>query len=294
VALHALTIDLEDWHHLVGRRTGAVDEPGADVLRQTDIFLRLCADHDVKATFFVMGQVATRFPALIRQIAAAGHEIASHGYAHLLAHRLSPQEFAQDAKRAKDVLESITGAPVSGYRAAEFSIGPRNMWALEELAALGYVYDSSIYPIRHRRYGYPGFDPDIVEYELASGARITEMPLATVVIGGVRMPVAGGGYFRLLPQSGIHRAFSAIHRAGRSGITYFHPYEFDTQPLKAAGVSQSGTSSRLYAARTNLLQNLGRTSVPGKLRGVLRTLPFSTCKEVLSESAVGRRRAVLR
>src|SRR5579862_3717124 len=151
-----LTIDLEDWHQLAYRRlTGDTPPPQTHVFRQMDLLLELLERHRVRATFFTLGSLAERCPEIPRRVASMGHEIASHGYAHLIVHRLTRQQFEADTRRGKQILEDLIGRPVRGYRAAEFSIRADSLWALEILAELGFEYDSSIFPIHHRRYGIP-------------------------------------------------------------------------------------------------------------------------------------------
>ncbi len=182
------------------RLTGETPAPLNHVFRQMDLLLELLERHQVHATFFTLGSLAERCPEVPRRVASMGHEIASHGYAHLIVHRLTRKEFEEDTRRSKQVLEDVVGKPVRGYRAAEFSIRADSLWALEVLAELGFEYDSSIFPVHHRRYGIPGFFPLAAEYRLANNLCIKEIPLATLSWGKMRLPVAGGGSFRVLPQ----------------------------------------------------------------------------------------------
>ena len=153
-----LTIDLEDWHQLMYRRvTGETPGLQKHIFRQLDHLLELLDRHQAQATFFVLGSLAEQSPELLRKVASLGHEIASHGYGHVVIHRLTRREFEIDARRSKEILENLVGRPVLGFRAPEFSIRTDSLWALEVLAELGFEYDSSIFPIWHRRYGIHGF-----------------------------------------------------------------------------------------------------------------------------------------
>jgi polysaccharide deacetylase family protein (PEP-CTERM system associated) len=235
--VNALTLDVEDWFqvqayaNIIGRDQW--DSLESRVERNTHVLLDLFAEARVKATCFTLGWVADRHPSLIRRIVADGHELASHGYWHRLAHEQTPAEFLEDISRARKVLEDGGGVAVRGYRAPTFSINARNPWAFDALAEAGYAYSSSIYPIRHDLYGMP--DAPRTPHRLAGG-RLLEIPMSTVRLGGHVVPCAGGGYFRLLPY-GIFRALlRRLNRAEhRCGIFYTHPWEIDpAQPHVAA------------------------------------------------------------
>jgi polysaccharide deacetylase family protein (PEP-CTERM system associated) len=278
-----LSFDLEDWYQLTHRSlTGALIPVRESLLRQTDIILNLLASHHTKATFFVLGIAAESAPELIKRIAAAGHEIATHGHAHLTIYRINREQFREDTRRAKGMLEDLCGVPVIGYRATAFSITQRSLWALEELADLGFTYDSSIFPVRHRRYGIPGFPLTPGRYLLPNGQSIIEVPLATVVLNGIRLPVAGGGYFRLLPYPVLKSAIHNHETANRPFMTYFHPYEFDPERLDIFHTTKHMSWGKtLYAYRINWHQNLGRRTMLAKLDSVLTDFTFTTCKEFL-------------
>ena len=278
-----LTIDLEDWHELAYRRiTGDTPLPQKHVFRQMDLLLELLERHQSHATFFVLGSLAERFPELPRRVASLGHEIASHGYAHLVAHRLTRKQFEEDTRRSKQVLEDVIGRPVCGYRAAEFSIRADSLWALEVLAELGFEYDSSIFPIYHRRYGIPGFFPRAAEYLLPNNACIKEIPLATLSWGSMRLPMAGGGCFRVTPRSLLSRAVRRLNDSGIPMVAYFHPYEFDSERLN---VFVSGSPRRLRhrvrGLQWNLHQNLGRRTMTPKLAALLQQYSFTTIADFL-------------
>jgi len=294
--LNILTFDLEDWYQLIHRRiTGNIIPVRDSVLGQMETLLALLDSHSVKATFFVLGMVAERYPELVRRVSAAGHEIASHGYSHRVIYSLSPQEFRQDSARCKDLLEQLVGVPVRGFRAPEFSINRTSLWALEILAELGFSYDSSIFPIRHRRYGIPEFDLEPKHYELSNRLSIVEIPLAAVDFRGVRFPVAGGGYFRLLPFAFLRAAVERMNAERRPLMTYFHPYEFDFDRLDAFRVIHyANLPQRLHALRMNFHQNLGRgASMLAKLEKLMQQFEFVTCEEYLNEVRLATDRDLL-
>jgi polysaccharide deacetylase family protein (PEP-CTERM system associated) len=237
-----LSFDVEE-HHRIEAAAGLDVAPALRddyrrrMARATDWILEQLAAHAVRATFFVVGQIAEDDPGLVRRIAAAGHEVASHGWDHRRVLAMDVGDFRQDVRRSKEALECAGGMAVVGYRAPTFSLVRKTAWALDVLADLGFLYDSSIYPVRHDRYGVPEAPRGPF---LAQGAhhQILEIPPATVRVGGVNLPVGGGGYFRLLPWPVMSTALSLARRDPTSGATmlYFHPWEFDPDqprlPLK--------------------------------------------------------------
>lgn len=286
---HVLTIDFEDWNQIAYRRaTGVLPPRTENLLRQTDRLLSLLEQHKTQATFFVLGLTAEQHPNLVRRVAEAGHEIASHGYAHLLVQQLSRKQFLEDTQRGKDVVEQISGCEVRGYRAAEFSICADSLWALEVLADLGFEYDSSIVPARQRRYGIPEFALAPSRYRLQNGLEIVEIPLSLVHFGNLHGP-AGGGCFRLMPARMIERSLARFDGHGPA-VTYFHPYEFDSERLNIFETARSRTFRAWWrAARFQFHQNLGRRSMPRKLEALLARFRFSTCANFLKESQLERR-----
>ncbi len=182
----------------------------------------------IKATFFVLGQIARHHAVLVRDIHRAGHEVASHGWDHRRVHNLTPASFRQDVRQSKDALEQVTGEAVVGYRAPTFSIVRQTGWAIDVLAELGMLYDSSIYPVRHDRYGVPAAPRSLF---LAKGTEhaILELPPATLRLLGINIPIGGGGYFRLLPLTVMERAIRQVRRVCDPPVVmlYFHPWEFD-------------------------------------------------------------------
>lgn len=293
--MNILSFDLEDWYQLAERRvTGTVTPTRDTIFRQVDALLSILAESQSKATFFVLGLVAERYPQLVRELAGAGHEIASHGYAHVVLSRLSQAEFELDAAKSKSIIEQITGQEVDGYRAPEFSIGRATAWALDSLAKLGFTYDSSIFPIRHPRYGIPDFDPRPRVYATAFG-EIRELPLSAVRIAGAKLPVAGGGYFRVLPLEVLRRSVRWLGDRELPFITYFHPYEFDPEYLNILQtVTPTSPGQYLRCRKLNLRYRIGHHAVGRKLAALLKEFPFSTCKEYLNAVEPTKGRTILR
>ncbi len=272
-----LTIDLEDWHSLSCRGiTGHLPPISPNLFFQTDRLLGLLEQYQTKATFFILGIVAKQHPSLIKKIADQGHEIASHGFNHKLIYSQSPKEFSEDVKNSKHLLEDIIGQPVIGYRAPIFSIIKQTLWALDILAENGFLYDSSIFPIWHRRYGIPNFMREPARYKLPHGGKIMEAPLTTFSCKHFNLPVAGGGYFRLLPFPLILQCLQAIIAENLPIILYFHPYEFQDQDLNCFYFFKpKDLKERLRGWRGNLQQNIGRYATYNKLERLLRLYQFT-------------------
>ena len=199
---NALTIDVEDYYSVMARdRLDLALAPTSAVVRNTERMLEVLADHGVRATFFILGEVAEAFPKLVADIAGAGHEIGVHGFYHRQVFNLSRDEFRRDVGDAKKRIEDIIGSETAGHRAAAFSIVPETQWALEVLIELGFRYDSSVFPFAGRRYGWPGFPRDIHKGRLPGGATIGEAPLSVVSVLGRTLPACGGGYLRHFPYA---------------------------------------------------------------------------------------------
>jgi polysaccharide deacetylase family protein (PEP-CTERM system associated) len=236
--VNALTVDVEDWFQ-VSAFEGHVERGDWDRLPSrvegnTDAILELFAARGARATFFCLGWVAERFPALLRRVHAAGHEVASHGYDHVRITEQSPEALAEDAGHTKRLLEDTIGAPVRGYRAASFSIGRDNLWALDVLGELGYEYSSSIYPVRHDLYGMPEAPRHAFRHRTNG---ILEVPMTTLEILGRNLPCAGGGFFRLLPYAYFRWAIRRVNaESGRAAIFYFHPWEIDPGQPRQGGL----------------------------------------------------------
>ena len=237
--VNAMTIDVEDYFHvsvfdgILPRSTW--DTLESRVCANTSRLLDILDEHNVRGTFFVLGWVAERFPDLVSRIAARGHEIASHGYAHRLVYDQTRASFREDVRRAKSLLEDASGRRVLGYRAPSYSITPRSLWALDVLLEEGYEYDSSIFPIRHDRYGIP-ISPRHPFLIHRSAGRIIEVPGSTLRVAGINLPVGGGGYFRILPYRYTRWGLRRLNGSGASAIFYLHPWEIDPeQPRLRAG-----------------------------------------------------------
>ena len=230
--VNALSIDVEDYFQVaalapaVARDTWSQRE--SRVERNTDILLALLEERGLYATFFVLGWIAERHPTLVERIAAAGHEVASHGFSHQLIYGQTPAEFREETRRSKELLQDLTGRPVIGYRAASFSITKQSLWALDVLLDLGFQYDSSIFPIHHDRYGIPGASPEPGRISAPSGRTLVEFPMSAASLGGFKIPVSGGGYFRLLPYWVTRAGLRQVNqKRGHPFVFYLHPWEID-------------------------------------------------------------------
>lgn len=230
---NAFTVDVEDYFQVAafadqiefsswGTRECRVE-------RNTVAILDMLSRRKVKGTFFVLGWIAKRYPALVREIAARGHEIASHGMNHQLIYNQSEDEFRIETRDSKRLLEDVCQRPVVGYRAATYSITLRSLWALDILAEEGFIYDSSIFPMRHDRYGIPEAKLIPHRIETQKGNRIVEFPISVLRYRGVTIPVAGGGYFRLLPYSITRWALKKLNTVGQEFVFYIHPWEIDPE-----------------------------------------------------------------
>jgi polysaccharide deacetylase family protein (PEP-CTERM system associated) len=229
---NALTVDVEDYFQVSALAPhiarSSWDRIPCRVERNVERILELLADASAQATFFTLGWVAERHPQLVRRIVGAGHELASHGYAHLRITEQTPTAFAQDIRRAKRLLEDLAGTEVKGYRAPSFSVGKHTLWAFDKIAEAGYQYSSSVYPVRHDLYGMP----EAPRFPYRPRRGILEIPVSTARVLNRNLPAGGGGYFRLLPYAlsrALIRRVNGIDR--RPSVFYFHPWEIDfTQP----------------------------------------------------------------
>ena len=272
---NALTVDVEDYY-MVSAFAGAVrfedwHRYESRVEKNTRRILDLFGEYGVRATFFILGWVAERHKGLVLDIHAAGHEVACHGYSHRLIYNMTRKEFAEDVRRAKNILEDITGRPVAGYRAPSYSIVKQNLWALNVLLEEGFLYDSSIFPVRHDLYGIP--DACRFPHRISlDGAEIAEIPPSTFRFLGVNLPVAGGGYLRLYPACLTNHAIRTInHGEKKPVVIYFHPWEIDPgQPRINGGLK----------ARLRHYVNLDST-LP-KVRHFLGALKFRPMAEIAS------------
>jgi polysaccharide deacetylase family protein (PEP-CTERM system associated) len=227
---HFFTVDVEEYFQVTAFE-GIVERSDWErrpsrVERSVDELLEMLERHGAKGTFFTLGWIGRSHPALVRRIAEAGHEVASHGYWHYRVSTLDREGFREEVRHSKAVLEDCTGQRVEGYRAPSFSIRPGAEWAFDVLLEEGYRYDSSLFPIRRPDYGYPAAPtrPHLIR---RAGGELLELPLATTTIGGMRLPAAGGGYLRQLPFGLIRRAFREHGERGLPGMFYIHPWEID-------------------------------------------------------------------
>jgi polysaccharide deacetylase family protein (PEP-CTERM system associated) len=267
---NALTIDFEDWYQ--GLEIPYSDWDGFEdrIVAVGHKLLRVFDDADVKATFFILGYVAEKHPALVKAIAAAGHEIATHGFSHQFIYKQSPELFREEISRAVNFLRETSGANVIGHRAPYFSITKKSLWALDILSEVGIKYDSSIFPVVNYRYGIP--DAPKLPYELENiTPPMKEFPISTWRILGKNLPVAGGAYFRIFPYNVTKYAFRDINRQGNPFVFYLHPWEIDPE------------HPRIPLPRRVALThyfNLGATEK--RLRRLLRDFKFAPMQEVLN------------
>ncbi len=277
---NALTFDIEEYFHaeVFAHALRPEEWPGlaSRVVDTTERLLDILDYADVRATFFILGWIAERYPALVKDIAARNHEIACHGYGHQMIHRQSRQEFAKDLQRAKTAIEDAAGTAVIGYRAPTFSVVRETMWSLEVLWEAGFLYDSSIFPIVHDRYGIPDAPRFPHRVSITNGHGIAEFPLSTTTVLGRRVPIAGGGYFRLLPYGLTRRFIRHLNtREHQPAIVYLHPWELDVhQPRVRVGwLSQ-------------LRHSVNTHSTEGKLRRLLADFRFAPVRDILARSGV--------
>lgn len=265
---HALTVDVEDWPQSSVDHALPITERAVTNTRR---MLELFRECQVRGTFFVLGLLAEKFPHVVQEIAAEGHEVGTHGYSHKPVFQIGPDAFADELIRSKGLLEDITGSEVSGYRAPDFSITEESLWALDILAEHGMSYDSSIMPVKMSRYGIDGFPRRI--HRLPNG--LTEVPLSTVSIAGRQRPVAGGGYLRLYPLPMTVRAIHRLQSAGQPAIVYLHPYELDETEVREIQPRVS--------LRTRFTQGLNRRLVAQRLRRLFEEFRFAPLNEVIKD-----------
>jgi polysaccharide deacetylase family protein (PEP-CTERM system associated) len=243
-----LTIDLEDWHQIVHRGLGLSDwdRPHEAFERQVATLLALLDELGLRATFFVLGMCASHYPDAVREIASRGHELGSHGYAHVPAHRQGRDEFRRDVEQSIALVEELGGARPRGYRAPAFSITRAAAWAYDVLAELGFAYDSSQYDtprIPDRLHNIPAEPYHLV---VGGGMRLIEFPVAVGRWRGRRLPVGGGSYWRVLPQRILFDALRGAAGPNAAPVLYFHPYEFDPEPLRTTSRSARGRAQVVY------------------------------------------------
>lgn len=233
---NALSVDVEDWFQ-VGAFENVISRSDWDacdcrVERNTDALLAMFEAAGIKATFFTLGWVAERYPALIGRIADAGHELGNHGQNHDRVFTFTPQQFAADLERSRKAIEDAAGVALRGYRAPSFSINPHTPWAHEVMAEQGYSYSSSINPVKHDHYGWP--DAPRFAFHPLPDSELVEIPVTTAMLGKKRIAAGGGGFFRLLPYSYSRWAIRQVNADARPGIIYFHPWEIDPDQPRVA------------------------------------------------------------
>lgn len=272
--VNAMSVDVEEHFqvHAFARVVGRDDWPSHEsrVERNTDRVLSIFADQGIKSTFFVLGWVAERHPALIQRIVQQGHELASHGYCHIRADRQEPEAFREDIRRTKGLLEDAGGMRVNGYRAASFSINRSNWWAFDVLAEEGYRYSSSVFPVHHDQYGVPDAPRDPFAPS-AKSPGLLELPMSTVRVFGQNLPCSGGGYFRMFPYAAFSMAVRRLNRTEhRPCMFYFHPWEIDPDQPRIPGAG----------FKSNLRHYTNLDRMEGKLRRLLREFAWDRVDRV--------------
>jgi polysaccharide deacetylase family protein (PEP-CTERM system associated) len=274
-----LSIDWEDFGQILCRDyCSLITRPLKTIDRQTNIILEILSETNQKATFFILGMLAQYRPDLVMKIARQGHEIAMHGQHHVNMRRLSKKEARKDLSDSYNLITDIIGAPVYGYRAPYFSIDESNLYVLELLSEMGLMYDSSIFPMKLRRYGIANFNTSDMLYELPNGKSIVELPLTVIDWKQKKIPVAGGGYMRLLPKFYLDRIFRELNDKQQNVMLYLHPYEFDTRYINCSENYPPGSNySRTKTFIANIRWNLFRNSIRPKIGALLQSYNFITC-----------------
>ena len=276
---NALTVDVEDYFQVSAFAKSVApndwDNFSLRVEQNTHKLLDLFDERQIKATFFVLGWVAERENSLILEIANRGHEVACHGYSHQLVYNQSPDVFRQETIRSKSLLEDIVQRPVRGYRAASYSITRRSLWALDILAEAGFDYDSSIFPVRHDRYGIPDSPEFPYVLDTPEGNKLVEFPLSTAKLMKYKLPIAGGGYFRLYPYWLSRAGLRQINRKEKPFIFYLHPWEVDPEQPRIS-------ASRL--SRFRHYNNLDKCE--DRLRQLTSDFQFTTVEKVLQNQGL--------
>lgn len=270
--MNVFSIDVEDWYQSSFDHDSDISGVCISNIRYV---LEMLDKESIRGTFFVQGLVAERFPHIVKEIHNCGHEIQSHGYSHRPVNRLSRSEFKEELLRTSRCLEDITGVKVNGFRAPDFSIDEGTVWAFEVMCECGITYDSSIFPLRTRRYGIDGFETGYSLIRTPSGV-IEEVPVSVLEfdgLAGVRIPVGGGGYFRLLPKWFIKYSLLHFRRKGQPFVIYCHPYEFNPQEWKQI--------SRHVPAHRRIHQGWGRDGFESKIMMLLRTGSFGTMSSLI-------------
>lgn len=268
--LCAFTVDVEDWY----QSSVDFDAPITErVVKNTERILEILDRRNIKGTFFVQGRVAETFPKLLQQLVEEGHEIQSHGYSHRPVNKMEKKELIIELELARKTVEDACGVQVTAFRAPDFTIDSENIWALEVLLETGFTIDSSIFPMRTHRYGISGYPTTPQRVQLPSGANILEVPVAIWSSGKVRLPVAGGGYFRLIPEIVLEKFFASM-MTRQPVVIYCHPYEYNPHDMDEY--------HRMNVSKAFLFtQGLGRTSYGKKIDYLFQRLPFGRFDQVL-------------
>ena len=277
---NAISIDVEDYFQVAALAKWAPTKSWDDfplrVEQNTQKILALFEEHNIKATFFVLGWIAERCPQLIQEIVAAGHELGSHGYSHQLVYNQTPEIFRSETERSKKMLEDLTGVQIHGYRAASYSITEKSLWALDIIAETGFSYDSSIFPVKHDRYGIPNATEIPHRLTTPAGYQLTEFPITALKLGNYKLPIAGGGYFRLFPYWFSEWGLKRVNRKQKQPfVFYLHPWEIDPeQPrLPATGLSKFRHYNNLHVCEE-------------RLKKLLKTFSFTSLEAVLNSTKI--------
>ncbi len=275
-----LTVDLEDWFVVENLKDNIRfeewDELPERVVKSTNRLLELFDYYDVRATFFVLGWIAEKHPGMVHDVSSMGHEIACHSYCHGRIDALTEEQFREDTRRAIGAIAEACGVVPVGYRAPSWSINSKIPWALEVLADMGFLYDSSVYPIKHDIYGEPGGPKQIVRLELASGRHIHEVPASTINILGKNFPVGGGGYLRHSPFWFTKKMIYKLNDNNRPAVIYIHPWEIDTKQPRVNGLTafqryrQYGSINTIERKMEMLLQTFDFSTVKDYIKGLVR------------------------
>jgi len=285
VAKILLSFDFEDWHQLVHRGLGheSWDTRGHALERQTAAIFELLAELGARATFFVLGITAERYPDLVRAIAAGGHDLACHGHDHRRVRTQSRDEFKGDVERCAELVEHLAGKRPVGYRAPAFSITRETPWAYDVLAELGFRYDSSQYDSPRIPQRIRGVPRTPYRLELNEGREIWEYPVTVWPVRGRPVPMGGGAYWRALPTSVLRKALREVTAQNSYPVLYFHPYELDPQPLRAALPESPTPKQRALAAWKSVQRNPGRRLVADRIRAIAREYTLTSYEEAHGE-----------
>lgn len=275
---HAFTVDVEDWFDGIPIAAASKQSAERRLHVGMDRILDLLGRFGYKGTFFILGPIAEAYPDLVRRLDAEGHEIGCHGWSHDLLYTMDRARFRDETRMAADVISSLTGRPVTAYRAAYFSVTTASLWALDVLAELGFRYDSSIFPVKNWRYGIPGFSPDPQVIPTPAGP-IYELPLSVRRVFGRNVPLTGGAYFRLYPYALTRANMRWSERAGRPAVFYLHPWELDPDHPRVD-----------FQVKPRLTHYVNLRSTHAKLAALMSDFRFGTLSEVL-EDEIARSRS---